>query len=331
MNSGRIQQNLSAGVRAGRYAFALAIVVCVAVGVYLTIADKTSSLTVKLSGLGINLIAAAAFSTIFALLVDRENRSIEVERLDERFEEHTTKVLKAVENLNSAFLPAAVYAPVQAYDQSFNRSLMDDLNHSSFYYFRGPSAKYVAARLRALRRRPDHIRVYVPGPASAMSIKFDIANRSRTGPDTHANVQALYKRFSDDLLSALVGLFDCRAYGRIEVFLCDDTLVSRHEVTERHLYTSWYTSVQNTSGIKFPETSVFSRQSIHYQAMAIDMERRASFAHHSLMISPEIDVVAFRTQLESIFGATCLEDEIERISRAYWSGRSEFLTFLRAL
>jgi hypothetical protein len=321
----------SASLRATRYAFALAIVLCAAVGVYLTIIDRTSSLAVKLSGLGINLIAAAAFSTIFALLVDRENRNLLDQRLDDRLGAQTSSILEAVSNLNSAYLPTGVHPPVQTFDPEFNETLMSDLNHSSYYYFRGPSAKYIPARLRALRRRPDSVRIYVPGPESSASIRFDIANRSRTGPVAESDAQTLYRQFTEDLLSALVGLFDCRVYGRIEVFFCEDTLVSRHEVTEQHLYTSWYTSVQNTSGIKFPETTIFPRSSVHYQTMMIDMDRRSSLATQSLLIGPELDGADFLSHLERIFGRPYDVDEIGHIAKTYWESRAGFLAFLKEL
>ena len=327
----KLKKRNSSQIRAARYAFALAIVVCLAVGVYLTIEDKTSSLAVKLSGLGINLIAAAAFSTIFALLVERENRSLVEHQLDERFDAHTSKLLAAVSNLNSAYLPTAVYAPGQGYNQTFNRNLMDDLNHSSYYYFRGPSAKYIAARLKALRRRPDLVRVYIPSPDSIASIKFDIANRSRTRRETIADISALYEQFRDDTLSAIIGLFDSRAYGRIEIFFCDDTLISRYEATEQRLYVSWYTSLENASGSKFPETTEFPRTSHHYQATMIDMERRASFASHSLFIGPDLDRSKFKLQLESIFGKAYDDDQIAQLAHTYWKERADFLTFLGSL
>lgn len=325
----RVSQTVSPNVRAGRYAFALAIVVCLAVGTYLTIADRTSSLATKFSGLGINLIAAAVFSTIFALLVERENRSVVENQLDEHFAAHTSDILAAISRLN-AYLPAQVYQPARAYDPIFNKDLMNDLNHSSYYYFRGPSAKYVAARLKALRRRPDLVRVYVPGPESTASIKFDIANRSRTdraSPD----VPAYYQRFRDDLFTAVIALFDCRAYGRIEVLFCDDALVARYEVSEQHLYISWYTSFENTSDCIFPETTEFLRSSLQYQATMVDMERRASFASSSLLISPDLDMNEFKAQLASIFGPTYDYDRITDIAQEYWDSRSPFLAFLDSL
>lgn len=327
----KIKKKLSPDIRAARYALALAIVVCIAVGIYLTIADKTASLAVKLSGLGINLIAAATFSTIFALLVDRENRSLVEHQLDERFDAHTSRLLTAVSNLNSAYLPTAIHAPAQGYDRIFNKNLMDDLNHSSYYYFRGPSAKYIAARLRALRRRPDLVRVYIPSPDSMASIKFDIANRARIRREDVADIPAMYEKFRNDTLAAVIGLFDCRAYGKLEIFFCDDTLVSRYEVTEQRLYVSWYTSLVNVSGSNFPETTEFPRTSHHYQATMIDMERRASFASHSLLIGPELDRSAFKLQLESIFGKTYDYDEIAQLAHRYWEDRAGFITFLSSL
>jgi hypothetical protein len=317
----------SPSVRAARYAFALAVGMVFAVGIYLTIEDKSSSFAVKLSALGINLISAAAFSTVFAL-VDRENRSLMQDQLDERFAAHTSSILEAVSSLGNNYLPSSVYPPTQAYDPAFNRSLMDDLNHSSFYYYRGPSAKYVAARLKALRRRPDLVRIYVPGPDSMASIRFDIANRSRTGSEASADVPALYQRFRDDLFTAVVGLFDCRAYGRIEVFFCDDTIVSRHEITEQHLYVSWYTSFENPSGGKFPETTGFPRSSLHYQAAVIDMERRHTLANRSLHISPALELDDFKAQLQSIFGESYSYDRIPELAREYWDARADFLGFL---
>ena len=62
----KIKKKLSPDIRAARYALALAIVVCIAVGIYLTIADKTASLAVKLSGLGINLIAAVSIHGVLS-------------------------------------------------------------------------------------------------------------------------------------------------------------------------------------------------------------------------------------------------------------------------
>lgn len=325
----KVSKRISPNTRAGRYAFALAIVVCLAVGTYLTVEDRTSSLATKLSGLGINLIAAAVFSTIFALLVERENRSVVEDQLNDRFATHTSEILAAISKLNT-YLPTEVHPSARAYDPIFNRNLMNDLNHSSYYYFRGPSAKYIAARLKALRRRPDLVRVYIPGPESSASIKFDIANRSRTNRAS-PDVPALYQRFKDDLFTAMIALFDCRAYGRIEVLFCDDALVARYEVTEQHLYVSWYTSFENDSDCPFPETTEFPRSSLHYQTAMVEMERRASFASSSLLISPDLHMAGFKAQLASIFGPTYDYDRITDITQEYWNNRSSFLAFLDSL
>jgi hypothetical protein len=329
IENGTPRRRATGDIRAARYAFALAIVICSGVGVYFTIEDPTS-LRLKLSGLGINLVASALFATVFAVLVDQEHSSVVAQQFDERFAEHSARLMEALTKLNSDYLPSAVHAPAASFDPVLNKKIIDDLNRSSFYYFRGPSAKYIAARLRGLRRRPDLVRIYLPGPRATPSISFDIANRSRTG-DASADASALTQRFRDDLLSSLLGLFDCRAYGRIEVHLCDDTLVARYEVTEQHMYISWYTSLDNLRGGKFPETTVFPRSSLHHQAMMIDMERRADLASDSIVITPDLSRKEFIEKLEVIFGSSWPEADLVEITRRYWAARAGFLEFLNQL
>ncbi len=98
-------------------------------------------------------------------------------------------------------------------------------------------------------------------------------------------------------------------------------------MTEQHLYTSWYTSLENLRDGKFPETTVFPRSSLHYQAMSIDMDRRAFLGAESLVLTPDLRFTEFVTSLEGIFQQTFEEEEINALTLEYWKKREDFMSF----
>lgn len=139
---GRLQR------RPYRYALALVLACASLVALFLLYADRSISLKDKATQVGAGLAAAIIFAVTYTILANREYAELIRSEIADQLANHLNDILHHIRQLDQLFLPTDQYPGTKEFDPRFNRDLSRDLCNSSFYFFRGTSAKYVPARLR---------------------------------------------------------------------------------------------------------------------------------------------------------------------------------------
>lgn len=255
------------------YALALSYAIAVIVGILLTIQNRNLTRDDMLSAVGLNIISSVIFAIIFVTLSSRvQGRDLE-ENISELFNEHSDRLLDRISESNRAYYPSVQYPPSKDFNEIFNRDLTNSLEQTNFYFFRGPSPRYLPARIEASKRGPSRVHVAMLDPKSSKALTRRAADR-RQRPDSRTKtVDELVHELREELLMSIVALFDCRHKCPIQIIYTLDTAVTRAELSEDSIYISWYHS-PTSPGTVFPETLRFPAGSILYETLKLDMTRQ---------------------------------------------------------
>ena len=315
---------------AGRYAFALAIVSCLGIGVYLTAIDSSATIEQKLSGAGVSLVASAVFALIFSLLSDRENRSLIREEISANFGLHSEAMLGEWSKKNVLHLPMSAYSATEGFDRAFNIALMGAFEQSSTFYFRGVSAKYIPARIKAARVCPDSMKIYISGPSAEAAIRTRVADRLKNPKYADSDPNALFESLREEMITSFVGLYDCRAYSSIDVVFFADTSVTRLELTDSQLFMSWYHS-PSADASAFPETFGFTPESLPYRTNKLDLIRRGDISRQTIRVRRDLTALEMCSILSELFDRPFTAADLEAYRQTYWRSMAKFVDFLDAL
>ena len=299
----------------GAYAFALACVVSVGLGVFLVTRDKTLKPDQVLSSIGLELIASVIFATIFTLLSSRVRDRILYDALVEHANTMSAQVLERLANSDS-HIPIATYRAGDAYDPDFNRAISASLNRSHLYAFRGTSAKYVPSRLRAVHNRPEELRVVMIDPTSTLALRRRAADRQRHPDERSRSVDALTNELKEEILMAVVALFDIREICNIDIAYTAETAVTRLELFDDAVFISWYQERHSTE-VKFPETLQFRAGSFLYEIQRLDMIRRFDIAERKVAFNSSHDEHDLVGHLTTLSGSAVSSDDITRWREMY--------------
>lgn len=314
--------------RLARYAFVLSVALCLGAGLYLTDRDSSLSLRMKLSGLGINLVASAIFATIFAFLSDREHEQLVSDRIERSFAEHSRSMIGEWRDLNLLYVPVDRYSSTTSFDIRFNRDLMHSIASSATYYFRGVSAKYVAARLMAARQCPTIVKLAIPSPSADGPMRRRVADRMKNPKYSDKPADRLLREMRDEMLESIVALYDSRSYGTIEIALSNETAVTRVEITDDSLYMSWYHGTES-QGQAFPETLRFEAQSFQYQVERLDMIRTVDLTDHLVRFDRGTTDEGLTELLGRLAGERFDARKLSDLRSAYQVRMAPFLCFLQ--
>src|SRR5262249_24000421 len=147
--------------------------------------------------------------------------------------------------LNQLFLPTAQYGATRDFDHRFNNDLTHDLCHSRFYFFRGTSAKYVPARLRQCDHHLEVAQVMLLDPRDESTIAARAADRRKRPEYGGKSLEGIAREIREEILVAVVALFDCRDICDIELGFSTTTSPVRIEVFDDAIYTSLYRSPES--------------------------------------------------------------------------------------
>lgn len=312
----------------GAYAFALACVVSVGLGVFLVTRDKTLKSGQVLSSIGLELIASVIFSIIFALLSSRVRDRILYDALVEHANTMSAQVLERLANSDS-HIPIATYRAGNSYDADFNRAITASLDGSHLYAFRGTSAKYVPARLKAVHNRPEELRVAMIDPTSTLALRRRSADRQRHPEQRGRSVDALADELKEEILMAVVALFDIREICSLDVAYTAETAVTRLELFDDSVFITWYQERHSTEA-KFPETLQFRAGSFLYEIQRLDMIRRFDIAEKKVSFNSSHDEHYLIEHLTMLTGSVISPENITRWREMYASFSAPFDAALAA-
>jgi uncharacterized membrane protein YfbV (UPF0208 family) len=255
------------------YATAFAIVVVLAIGIFLVVENGDIESPEARFGLGLNLIASALFALVFAScatwVLERNQR----DTLEEILHRQNSEVLARIGQFHLRYMPIAEYPALDTFGEAFNRALMASIDGSQIYDFYGPSARYVAARLRMVPRCPAVVRVGMIDPGLSSSVMRRAADREKWLSSSGLSLPEIERRFRSELEMTIVSLFDFRTSCPVHIVYTNDTVVYRVELTDDAVFFSWYHGPQS-AGKEIPESVQFGADALYYQVLRQEMTRR---------------------------------------------------------
>lgn len=280
-----------------RYALALVLACASIVALILLYADRSVTLKDKFTQIGAGLAGSIIFAIIYTVLANREFSELIRDEIAGQLTDHMNAILHSIKQLNEQFLPTDQYAATKDFDTRFNRDLSHDLSRSSFYFFRGTSAKYVPARLRQCNHHLDVTQVILLDPRDTSTIDARAQDRRRRPEYQDSNIAEISVVIRDEILLAIVALFDCRDQCDIEIGFSNTTSPVRIEVFDDAIYTSIYRSPESQRNTH-PETARFSKDSQTYQIFRDECRRQlqlSSSRKRFTMRDSDRDLVEFLT------------------------------------
>lgn len=312
------------------YAFAAACLAILLVAFLLLFPSKDLKVRDALSALGLNLIASVLFALIFSLINTRVQERVVLDSIDERFQDVLNKVAEHIASYNAEYLPRAYYPASNQLGKEFNEAIMTSLRSSDRFIFRGTSAKYVAARVRSHHGRLQDLKVVTLDPGSPQVLRRRAIDRQRYPHLQGMDVEEIVARTKDEILMAVVALFDCRRICTVEIAYVADTSVKRIEMLEDCVYIS---SLQSTSSenAEFPETRCFSARSFAYTTEELDAKRLMEIAEKKVTFSRYASDEDLLAHLRSLTGRQVTEEEVEGWRTQYATFAADFTAKLQRL
>jgi len=260
-----------------RYAVTLVLACATLLALTLLLLDHSVSSREKYTQIGTGLASSVIFALIYTVLANREYAELIRREINTQFGDHMAEILNQMKQLNQLFLPTDQYPATKEFDLRFNRDLTRDLCSSTFYFFRGTSARFVSARLRQSDHGLEVVQVISVDPRDDGAIEARAADRRRRPGYEGKNLADIEEEIRDEILSSTVALFDCRDVCNIELGFVASTSPVRIEIFDNAIYTSLYRtpeSLRNT----YPETARFGKESQTYLIFRDECRRQLQLA-----------------------------------------------------
>jgi len=235
--------------------------------------DRPASTGSFRSAIGVNLFAAVVFALIFSWFSDRVQQENLRSELAEQFKSLKEDMRADLQRAASMYLPTKTYRAASTFEDAFNRDITSALAATTFYGFRGTSAKYVAQRIRLARHRPLQVRVITLDPTDEPSLRRRATDRLAQPGYSGRSTDELVREIRDEILMSVVALFDIRELCPVDLLLVSEPLVTRVELFDDSVFVSWYQGPDST-GVPFPETLRFQSQSFPHEIERLSLARR---------------------------------------------------------
>jgi hypothetical protein len=277
MSTPAVRSAASTQRRPYRYALALVLTIAGVIALVLLYTDRSVSFTDKAAQIGAGLAASVIFAVIYTVLANREYSELIKNEIAGQLTARFDELQHDIRLTNQLFLPTEQYPASGEFDPRFNRDLTRDMGQSNFYFFRGTSAKYVPARLRNCDHHLDVTQVLLLDPRDEQAIAARAGDRLRRPEHKDKHLPEIMDEIKEEILLALVALFDCREYCPIEIGFSTTTSPARIEVFDGAIYTSLYRSSESQRNTH-PETARFSPESQIYQIFRDEWRRQFQLA-----------------------------------------------------
>jgi hypothetical protein len=239
--------------------------------------DRSVSIKDKATQIGSGLAASIIFAVIYTVLANREYAELIRAEISAQLADHLKDTLDQIKQLNQLFLPTDQYPATREFDTRFNNDLTRDLSRSSYYFFRGTSAKYVPARLQQSGHHLQLAQIMLLDPRDANAIEARARDRRQRPEHSGKDLPAIQREIRSEILLALVALFDCRDTCDIELGFSTASSPVRIEILDDAIYTSFYQSAESQRNTH-PEIVRFSKSSQAYQIFREEYRRQMQFA-----------------------------------------------------
>jgi hypothetical protein len=279
-------------------------------------------------GTGKNLLTAVATGTLVSavvgfgqtLITATATQRAMLEPLIDESRQALHDLAAEYRSMNREFFPTHIFEPTAEPDPAFNRLMMQDLQGTRQYLFRGFSGRHAAARL-LLSKAEWEFRAVIADPRDLGGISGRARYQIRhLGAD--ADFDTIQQRLHEEVRIGLVGLYLARSRcTRMEVTVISDPPIDRLEIFDDSVWLTLYSDVR--ANTEFPRTLRFSEGSFIYNMERAEFARiSAAAAAHHLVITPATSREEFLEQFGKITGTPLSEERFLEL-------HAEFYNFLR--
>jgi hypothetical protein len=313
-----------------RYALALVLACATLLALVLLFLDRSVPLHEKFTQIGTGLASSIIFALIYTVLANREYAELIRNEINAQLRDNMTELLNQMKQLNQLFLPTDQYPAAKEFDFKFNRDLTRDLCSSSFYFFRGTSARYVPVRLRQSDHSLDSVQVISVDPRDDGAIEARAADRRRRPGYEGKSLADIEGEIRDEILCATTALFDCKDVCNIDLGFVASTSPVRIEIFDNAIYTSLYRtpdSLRNT----YPETARFGKDSQTYLIFRDECRRQLQLASLRKRFTARDGDAELLEYLSSLGYSHVDEAELVRVRGKYQTSMSSFVRELKTI
>jgi hypothetical protein len=302
-------------------------------GLLLLILVVTSGLTMVLSanldpGVGKNLVNSLATGTLVSAIVGfgqtlitatATQRAMLTPLVDES-RQALRDLADEYRSMNREFFPTHVFEPTAEPNPAFNRLMMQDLQNTRQYLFRGFSGRHAAARM-LLSKSEWEFRGVVADPDNTSGISGRARYLIRHSPAT-VDVDTIQVRLHEEIRMGLVGLYLARSRcSRLEVTVISDPPLDRLEIFDDSVWVTLYSDAHAPA--EYPRTLRFSEGSFIYNMERAEFGRISASRHaHHLVITPDLPRQEFIARFEKITNSRLTDEQFVELS-------GEFYNFVR--
>ncbi|HET8566150.1 MAG TPA: hypothetical protein VFL77_06715 [Solirubrobacterales bacterium] len=256
-------------------------------GIYLVLGSGEQLWRDAFLGICAGVIASAGWWSLFARYAESEARNLLGRELEDQrqllggtLSGLVLEVEREARQARDQNFPRAIYAPTDDFDLRFNRDLTRDFERSSFYYFAGPSAVWLPARV--VDRRDDtntplrEVKVKMVDPTSQIAISRAVTDRRRRRENELKSREQIETELRDHLMLSHIGLWSARSHvnGPICISYEGRSIIERLEMFENGFYDS---NIERDDKERFPRTFAWSPVRSEYAARLADFHSE-SFA-----------------------------------------------------
>ena len=256
------------------YAFLLSIVISIVsiLILYYFSMNTENIVSIQLQSIANGLVSATIFAVLFSYLANKELvklLKLEIENMGDNI---SIKLLSNIKTQNKYHIPNFSYSPTKDIDSKFNKDLSLDIRQSTFYLFKGVSAKYVPIRIRHTLNHLSQVKVIILNPNNSFSINMRAKDRYLNPKYSKKTIEELMNEIKLEIYSCVIALFDARYHCPIEIAYDNGTSVTRLEIFDTALYLALYHTT-DASTQSFPETFRYKKESIQYNLHRLDSFR----------------------------------------------------------
>ncbi|MFT7839039.1 hypothetical protein Q5530_23100 [Saccharothrix sp. BKS2] len=286
-----------------------------------------SGLRAFLTTAGTSVLISAVVGFWQTLITSTAARRSLVEPVVEESRKALHELTAEYRALDREFFPSHVFEPTAKPDPAFNQVMMQDLERTRLYAFRGFAGRYAACRL-LLSQSECELRAVLADPRDEDAISGRARYLLRhEGAD--GDYDTIVARLREQIHVGLVGLFLARGRGsRIDLTIVSDPPLDRMELFDDSV---WLTLYSNTSaGVvrPYPRTLRFTEGSFIYGMERAEFLRISnSKAGLHIVITPGTTRADFLALFEKITGNSLDEDGFRALEGKFHRFRKEFAAF----
>ena len=224
--------------------------------------------------------------------------------------------------MNREFFPTHVFEPTAEPNPAFNRLMMQDLQNTRQYLFRGFSGRHAAARL-LLSKSEWEFRAVVADPANLSGIGGRARYLIRHSA-ADVDVDTIQARLHEEIRMGLVGLYLARSRcTRMEVTVISDPPLDRLEIFDDSVWVTLYSDAHAPA--EYPRTLRFSEGSFIYNMERAEFGRISASRHaHHLVITPDMSRQEFIARFEKITNSPLTEEQFLELNAEFYNFLREF-------